>query len=222
MSKYFIPADNPEDWKWLLAEPGKHWKDGYSAKSLAYCWQGANDFPKSVKKVFRHSGMKLFQNVELLLAFPEYRVALPPRGGRPSQNDIFILAKGNKQLITVAVEGKALEPFGDIVDEWKSDFTKGKQTRLKFLCDLLQLDKTKIGHIRYQLLHRTASAVTLAQQFSAKNALMLVHTFAPNSDAFGDYYQFLKLFGKKGEADSITSAKTLNGIKVFFGWVNEK
>lgn len=222
MSKFFIPANNPEDWKCLLAKPSMHWKDGYSAKSLAYCWQGANDFPKSVKKVFRHSGMKLFQNVELLLAFPEYGVALPPRGGRPSQNDIFILAKGNKQLITVAVEGKALEPFGDIVDEWKSDFTEGKQTRLKFLCDLLQLDETKIGHIRYQLLHRTASAIMLAERFTARNALVLVHSFAPNDESFEDYCQFLKLFGKKGKADSITSAKTVKGTTLFFGWVNEK
>ena len=56
MSKFFIPANNPEDWKLLLAEPGKHWKDGYSAKSLAYCWQGADDFPKFVKNshAFNH------------------------------------------------------------------------------------------------------------------------------------------------------------------------
>ncbi|MEE8469897.1 MAG: hypothetical protein V3S51_01045, partial [Dehalococcoidia bacterium] len=109
-----------------------------------------------------------------------------------------------------------------IVDEWKSDFTKGKQTRLKFLCDLLQLDRPKIGHIRYQLLHRTASAIMLAERFNAKHALMLVHSFAPSNETFEDYCEFLKLFGKKGKADSITSAKTIKGIRLFFGWVNEK
>ena len=137
------------------------------------------------------------------------------------QNDIFILARGNNQLISITVEGKALEPFGDIVDEWKSDFTKGKQTRLKFLCDLLQLDKKQIGHIRYQLLHRTASAIILAEKFNAKNALMLVHSFKENQESFDDYCNFLKLFGKRGKADSITSPKTVNGIRLFFGWVNE-
>jgi hypothetical protein len=35
MSKIFIPANKPEDWKSLLAEPDKHWKTGYSAKTLA-------------------------------------------------------------------------------------------------------------------------------------------------------------------------------------------
>ena len=221
MSKFYKPINDPEEWKSLLADPDKHWREDYSAMSLAYCWEGANDFPKSVKKVFRHSGMKLFQNVELLLAFPEYKVALPPRGGRPSQNDIFILAKGNNQLITIAVEGKAMESFGETVAEWKRNFTRGKQVRLKYLCDLLILDGGNIDQIRYQLLHRTASAVILAEQFNAKNALMLVHAFKENKDSFKDYCNFLRLFGKKGKPDSVTSAKTVNGIKLFFGWVNE-
>lgn len=222
MSRFFIPTNTPEDWKWLLAEPGRQWKDGYSAKLLAYCWEGANGFPKSVRRVFKNSGMELFKNVELLVAFPEYQVELPPPRGHPSQNDIFILAKGNGQLISITVEGKALEPFGETIAEWKSASTKGKQTRLSFLCNLLRLDKTKIGHIRYQLLHRTASAIILAEKFNAKNALMLVHSFKENQESFDDYCNFLKLFGTKGKADSITSPKTIKRIKLFFGWVNER
>ncbi|MFC1871381.1 DUF6946 family protein [Chloroflexota bacterium] len=35
MSKFFIPANTPEDWKHLLAKPDKHWKTGNSAKTLA-------------------------------------------------------------------------------------------------------------------------------------------------------------------------------------------
>ena len=48
MEKFFIPAKSPIDWKQLLAEPEKHWKTGYSAKALAYCWQEAQGFPESV------------------------------------------------------------------------------------------------------------------------------------------------------------------------------
>jgi len=167
MSKFFIPTNSPEDWRLLLAEPDKHWKTGYSAKALAYCWQEANDFPHSVKKVFKNSGIKLFQDVELLLAFPEYKVPLKPYRSRPSQNDIFILAKGNDQLISIAVEGKVDESFGEIIDDWKLHDMGGKKVRLKFLCEVLQLDVNKIDHIRYQLLHRTASAVIEAKKFNA-------------------------------------------------------
>ena len=82
MDKFFIPAISPEDWKPLLAEPDKHWRTGYSAKSLAYRWQEANDFPAGVTKVFNDSGVKLFHNIKLLAGFPEYKVPLP--GGRRS------------------------------------------------------------------------------------------------------------------------------------------
>jgi len=36
----------------------KHWAKNHSAKALAYCWEEANDFPKSVKTVFNKSGIK--------------------------------------------------------------------------------------------------------------------------------------------------------------------
>jgi len=88
-SKIFIPATKPEDWKSLLAKPEKHWRKGYSARSLAYCWQEAEGFPECVKKAFSQSNISILHNIELLLAIPEYQVSLPG-GSRPSQNDIFV------------------------------------------------------------------------------------------------------------------------------------
>lgn len=219
MNKFFIPANNPEDWKSLLAKPDKHWKTGYSAKALAYCWQEANGFPECVRSVFIKSGIELFQNIELLLAFPEYKT--PLLGGRRSaQNDIFILAKGNNQLISITVEGKVSEPFDKTVAEWKLESSKGKETRLKFLCDELLLAEEQIDHIRYQLLHRTASAIIEAKKFNAQNALMLVHSFSQYDEWFEDYSQFLALFGLNNvKPDSLVFAKNINGIDLYFSWV---
>ena len=53
MSKIMIPARSAEDWKAFLAEPDKQWKTGYSAKTLAHCWQDAAGFPEEVKNVLR-------------------------------------------------------------------------------------------------------------------------------------------------------------------------
>lgn len=223
MSKYYIPTNTPEDWKSLLAEPDKHWKTGYSAKALAYCWQEANDFPQSVKRVFKNSGIKLFQDIELLLAFPEYKVPLKPYRSRPSQNDIFILAKGNSQLISIAVEGKVDESFGEIIADWKLHDRGGKELRLRFLCDKLQLNENKIDHIRYQLLHRVVSAIIEAERFKAENALMVVHSFSQlkqrENEGFQDYFQFLNLFGVEGKMDSLIFAKNIDGINLYFGWI---
>ncbi len=219
MSKIFVPANKPEDWKPLLAEPEKQWKTCHSAKALAYSWQEANDFPESVKKMFRRSGIALFKNAELLLAFPEYQVPLPG-GSRPSQNDIFVLARGNDQLISITVEGKVSEPFGDTVSKWRKDDSEGKRKRLKFLLKELELEDNKeINTIRYQLLHRTASALIEAKKFGASNALMLVHSFSQSNEWFSDYSQLLALFGLNAQTDSLAFAGNINAIGLYFGWV---
>ena len=70
---------------------------------------------------------------------------------RPSQNGIFILAKGKDQLISIAVEGKVDESFGELVAGWKLHDKGGKKARLKFLCDVLQLDESKIDRGYYYL-----------------------------------------------------------------------
>ena len=222
MSKFYIPASNPEDWQSLLADPDKHWKTGYSAKALAYCWQETDGFPAEIKKVFKNSSIAVFKDIEMLLAFPEFKVSLP--GGRKaSQNDIFILAKGDDQLISITVEGKVNEPFGEFIADWKLHDMGGKKVRLKFLCEMLRLEMNKINHIRYQLLHRTASAVIEAKKFTAENALMLVHAFKKTEEyydqSFQDYCQFLGLFDVEGKPDSIVSGGNIDGINLYFGWV---
>ncbi len=222
MSKFFIPTNTPEDWKSLLADPDKHWKTGYSAKALAYSWQEPDNFPRLVRRVFNDSGIKLFQDIEMLIALPEYKVPLPG-GHRASQNDIYILAKGNGQLISIAVEGKVDESFGELIADWKLKDKGGKKERLKFLCDVLQLDEDKIDPIRYQLLHRTASAVIEAKKFNARNALMLVHAFRKTKENYGqsfrDYGQFLELFRAECKPDSIVRGGNIDGINLYFGWV---
>jgi hypothetical protein len=218
MSKFMIPAENPEQWKQLLAEPDKQWKTGYSAKSLAYCWQEANGFPYEVKKAFRSSGINLFNNAEIVVAFPEYKVPLPG-GRRASQSDIFILAKGNEQLISIMVEGKVNEPFGETVIEWKAKEGKGRKPRLRYLCDLLGLNNDEVDSIRYQLLHRTASALIEAKKLNAPNALMLVHSFSKDNMWFDDYCKFLALFGVKGVVGSLVLGKNIDDVDLYFGWV---
>ena len=216
--KFLRPINNPEEWKQLLAKPDKHWKTGYSAKTLAYCWQETGDFPPEVREVLHNSGIGVFKDIEMLIALPEYKVPLPG-GLRASQNDIFILAKGNEQLVSITVEGKVSEPFGDRVSEWRARSKGGREVRFRYLCELLALDTATVGHIRYQLLHRTASALIEAKRFNASHALMLVHSFGLHNEGFEDYEQFLALFDVMGKVGSLVFVRNINGIKLYFGWV---
>lgn len=218
IGKFFRPINNPEEWRQLLADPDKQWKTDYSAKTLAYCWQEARDFPPEVRKVFHNSGIDVFKDIEMLIAFPEYKVPLPG-GRRAAQNDIFVLAKGNEQLVSIMVEGKMSEPFGDTIAKWKAGYGRGRRTRLSYLCDLLGLDMAAVDRIRYQLLHRTASALIEAKKFNAPNALMLVHSFSRENKWFEDYERFLALFGVTGKVDSLVFGRNINGVKLYFGWV---
>ena len=47
MNDIFIPTKKPEDWKQFLAKE-EHWETGYSAKTLAHCWEAAKGFPKEI------------------------------------------------------------------------------------------------------------------------------------------------------------------------------
>ncbi len=160
------------------------------------------------------------QRPDFILYGEDFSLLVPlPGGSRPSQNDIFILAKGGSELVTIMIEGKVSEPFGDTVAEWMKDDGEGKQKRLEFLRNKLQIRDDRIDAIRYQLLHRTASAIIEAERFNAENALMMVHSFSPGNEGFDDYRKFFAFYGLEGEIDSLVFVRNIHGINLHLGWV---
>ena len=218
MPKFFAPADNPADWQRLLAKPVLHWRTGYSARSMAQSWKEAQGFPREVWEIFNDSGVSCFRDLEFLIGIPEHEVPLPG-GRRPSQNDVFVLAKGSAGLVSIAIEGKVSEPFDLPVDKRFANPTPGQTTRLAFLLDLLELDRNDVGAIGYQLLHRTASAVLEAQRFGSQHAVMLVHSFSQEMMHFHDYAAFVGLFGQTAEANRLVTARKLGDVTLHLGWV---
>ena len=218
MKRIFIATTQPKDWKRLLAHPEKHWRTGFSAKSLAHCWEDTDNFPQEIARLFAESNIPAFQNIEVLLILPEYKVPLPGGHSSPSQNDIFVLAKAEGQLVSITVEGKVSEPFGPTLEEWNVRASKGKIRRLAFLKGRLGLSQYFPLHIRYQLLHRTASAIIEAQKFNAKSAVMLVHSFSQSEEWFEDYQAFLKLFEVAAEPNQLVFVKRTQGIDLYCGW----
>jgi hypothetical protein len=197
----------------FLAEPVKQWRQGYSARTLAYSWQEANGFPVEVESVLA----SIFPSAELLLALPEHKVPLPG-GSRSSQNDIWILARSENQLISIAVEGKVSEPFGPTVQEWQTDLSSGKAKRIEYILSLLGISSVS-DTTRYQLLHRTASAIIEAHRFNAAHAVMLVHSFSQSSEWFQDYAAFVSLMGGSAAEDSIVSVGSRSGVSLHLAWV---
>ena len=217
MANFFVPSDDANDWQRLLADPDKHWRTGYSAKSLAHSWTDSKGFPSEVASIFEQSGYAELSGLEFLLGIPEYEVQLPG-GSRPSQNDIFVLARGAAGLVSIAVEGKVSESFDVTVSEWNSKPTKGRETRLAYLCDTLALEQPAVMGIRYQLLHRTASAIIEAHRFNATAAVMLVHSFSQTHEWFDDFADFARLYKVNPTPNSVRRVESLNGITLFLAW----
>jgi hypothetical protein len=219
MSMILVPSRGPEDWQRLLAEPERQWRDGYSAKRLAECWESAQGFPEAVRQAFERSGIEALAEIEPLLVLPEYQTSLPG-GRRPSQTDVFVLAKARGGLVAIAVEGKVEEPFGPTVGEWKAEPTPGKAERLRFLCDVLGLCADAVGSLRYQLLHRTASAILEAQRFTARHAVMLVHSFSPSGTWYEDFEAFLGVLGRQAARETVTQVGKRSEVELYCGWVS--
>lgn len=218
MGKFFVPSLGVESWQELLVDRDKHWKQGFSAYEMAHSWEEANNLPSCVERVFKESKLPLFNAVEVLYGFPEYKVPLLG-GNASSQNDLYVLAKANNELLTIMVEGKASEPFGKTVAAWLGDNpSAGKRKRLDYLLGLLNLSEENVPNKMYQLLHRTASALIEAKNVNAPNSLMLVQSFSASGRRFEDYAEFVKLFNLSPKQDGIVGPVKLNGINLYFGW----
>ena len=212
-------VESPDDVRKSLADPDRHWREGYSACELATSWVKANDFPASVRNVMEKN--PIFNGARLIEAFFEKKVELETPG-RPSQNDILVYAKLNTGFAAIAVEGKVRESFDKYVCEKPK--TPGVAKRIENLCDRLGLSATDVQTVRYQLLHRTVSAVMEAERYFAEHALMLVHSFDPDNSSFEDYRNFAKLMGFAPELivpNEIVGHKQLREVKVHLGWVRD-
>ena len=218
MTRIYIPSAGPDSWQQFLAEPEKQWKTGYSAKSLAYSWEEADGFPKEIGDALADSDIEALNGMTPLLVVPEHKVPLP--GGRTeSQNDVFVLGSTPSGLVSICIEGKVNESFGEPVSKWGPDSSPGKRQRFQYLTETLGLEDVDLSNIYYQLLHRTASAIIEAKRFHASTAVMLVHSFSEEHKWFPEFGELAKAVGASAELNSIHSCGSRSGVNLFIGWV---
>jgi hypothetical protein len=189
MKRVFVPTRSASDWQRLLAKPVLHWKQGRSAMTAAAAWEAADGhLPPEIQLLLSRSGLPELQQLTLLAAIPEWQTALPG-GDRPSCTDILALATNETGLCVIAVEAKVDEDFGPTLGEKRRGASKGQSERIRYLEELLGGSRFD-DSIRYQLLHRTASALLTAKQFHARTAVMLIHSFGTRQELEADFQRF--------------------------------
>ena len=213
-----VPIRRPEGVIPHLARGEEHWRKGYSARELAESWFLADGIPASVKAVL--DNCRDYRDTALIDGFFEREVDLGTPGAA-SQTDLMVIANTSRGLAVIAVEGKVNEPFGDTVVEW-NDGSAGKGRRLEKLCATLGISENAASGLRYQLLHRTASAVYEAHRYRTMDALMLVHSFSETHASFDDFAKFAEQMGTSVmEPNSISNSKECEGVALRLGWVSD-
>lgn len=189
MKRVFVPTQTGTDWQRLLAKPKTHWKTGASAMTCAASWEAAADsLPPEITRLLESSREPMLMSQRLLVAIPEWQV--PLRGGTTkSSTDVLAICRNDLGLCILGVEAKVLEDFGPTLAEKRSENSAGQSERMTYLHSLLRVDRFEDG-IRYQLLHRTASALLTAREFHAAAAVMLVHAFDTPATQRGDFEAF--------------------------------
>jgi hypothetical protein len=99
------------------------------------------------------------------------------------------------------------------------DVSAGKRARMAFLERTLGLESSPCAVVRYQLLHRAASAIIVGEQYRAAAAVLVIHSFSPKNASWKDYQFFTKLFGVDAQMGAIQRLGTTSRIPLFGVWV---
>ncbi|MEI8282604.1 MAG: hypothetical protein WCG75_09390, partial [Armatimonadota bacterium] len=151
-------------------------------------------------------------------------------------------------LISMMVEGKAREDFDATLGDWKKRTSIGgvsarlgeimeniglaapvrKELGIRILIDEIKpYISTSIpipDAIRYQLLHRAASAVIEAKRFHAKYAVLLIQSFEKDDakNHYDDFVKFVGLFKRDAAKDKLIELSRPDGRPLYAAWIHSK
>jgi len=218
IARLHLPLIEPEDVVRHLGHQERHWKAGRSAHALTHIWVKENGLPRSIRSILQ--AHPTFGSAELIDGFLERQIDLGS-AGRPSQTDLLAVIGLEKCIAIFAIEGKAGEPFGELVSKWL-DGSDTKKKRLDALCETLGLSVQQALPLRYQLLHRTASAIYEAKRYRTDLAGMLVHNFATEQPGYLDFCAFAQALGaKESRAGVLHGPFASDGVSVYLGWIDD-
>jgi hypothetical protein len=225
MQRLFVPTLGPTDWRRLLVDPLKQWEPDRSALEMAVCWESARDDDRGLPLEVRLAldATPALADAALVIGLPEHAVEFDGVG-RPSHNDLWALLRTPAQFVSLSVEAKAGESLAELVEDWLENASKrsAKRARLAGLQALLGNPDTDVGHLRYQLLHRTVSALVEAARFRTGIAAMLVQSFnrKKDSQSWDDFCRFGEIMQAEVAEGRFVRAEVTTSVPLYLGWVS--
>jgi hypothetical protein len=180
--------------------------------------------PKPITKLFQNRN---FAEAELLFAVAEHKVKLAGRG-HDSQCDVWAMLNTSKGAVSLTVEAKANEPFGqdnETLAEWlgaerSEQSQKNRQMRWDYIRKHLPSPGTNgYSEVAYQLLHRCAAAVIEARRFRLSHAAFLVQSFNSPKESFNEYVRFCVAIGIRVERGQM-QITSVEDVRLGIGWAD--
>lgn len=211
-------------WRDRLAQPDTQWKRNFSAFETAVSWELSSSYgsglPRPIDALFRTAG---YDEPVLAIAVAEHKVVLPG-GNAASQCDVWAVVHTSAGMVSLAVEAKAKESFGDdILERWlvagetKNSISNRKQ-RWDYLREHLP-QASSLLQVRYQMLHRCAASVIEARRFGFRHAAFIVQAFDTPNTSFLDYVTFCDALGLPA-ARGTMARTSVDGISLGVGWAD--
>ncbi|HJZ05575.1 MAG TPA: hypothetical protein VJ327_07025 [Patescibacteria group bacterium] len=127
----------------------------------------------------------------------------------------------------MAIEAKAGEKLDDLVSVWLTKKSSERSNKPEKLADLqrrLGIAGADVSTIRYQLLHRTASALKEAERFAARYALLIVQSFnrAADEQSWQDFIHFGNVMGVTAAEGRIVASPRSTAVPLFISWVTSQ
>lgn len=186
--------------------------------SAAACWEDNHpNLPSEIVAILNSTDESSLKGLELLAAIPEWEVDLPG-GDRPSQTDILAITRNENDLVLLAVEAKVEEPFGPTLGEKKNCASEGQLNRISYLEDMLGRTTPFPNNIRYQLLHRSVSALLTAKSFHSPIAVMLVHSFSQSSKWRNEFEAFCTELKCTSLSKDVWEVPNIKDGRLLLGW----
>lgn len=153
----------------------KHWVDGRSAKETAILW--LKGIPSEFTDIMQSLNFIPYQ------CSPEFRTRFDTYKGNTRNHDLLVI--NEDRSITVCIESKVDEPFGDYLNKAivKAEKKKLLKPDSKALSRIEELRNAVFGSIsdnqlnlRYQLLHGVAATLAEARTLKSTKAVFIVQT----------------------------------------------
>lgn len=186
-------------WRDRLAKPDTQWKRKFSAFETAISWEFASSTPSGlpdpIQKLFDGNEYK---NPTVLLAVAEHKVELDG-DGHASQCDVWAVVDTDLGALSLTVEAKARETFGDeTLEVWLAGSSpssrENRKRRWQHVCANLPPERSYLS-VPYQILHRCAAAAIEAKRLKLRHAAFAVQSFNAPDESFQAYATFCRTLG---------------------------